>query len=837
MKLSLGLGLFYSNILSTGNKPPVVNGYQADRVLIGGGGFILGVRNHPQEAGLSYIFTDVGGAYKLNSSTNKWDAITNFPYFDASPGQQYGVEDLALDPSNPNVVYLCSGKYSTQGVKGDFLKSTNKGATWSKLGLNVYFGGNNADRHTGSMVQVSPHDSNHIIVATRHEGIWLTFNGGLSSNDWISSNLIPCTPYVQKSSWNISRAIRSVHIDKLDQNIVYAALSDQPYTLYNGTSITPYSTANAGLYKSTDKGLNWSKVDNQPAGLTKINRIAQSSNGTIWITHTTGFCKLNTNGTFTNYTNTTLGIGSTGFGAIAVSPFDPLEVTVMTYGNYAKTRIFRTLNAGSTWSEITYTYQTMPWSTPSANAHYLTTNVPDCSYNNHIASNKPDELYFTSFFGVYKTTNSRATTAYFELPIEHVEELVTLGLFCPPASNTRSIPSLISANADIGAFVHGNGFDQYPSLHVDDYFLTLSQHSNRANYPRDIAFCMQQPQHMVLSGTRNFSPYGNILLVSSDAGSTWTPTASLPPGISTSTSGIDGTPQAPRIAYSATTPGVFLVSRTNGEPCLTVNNGNTFITSASDDKPGGDPYTQFSWKFTLAADKVNGNKFYYIKDYQLWLATWNGSTTSPSYTWQLINPSTGLSSSHTYQGILTAPNQTGHLWIYSSSTSTNSPKLAKSVDGGYTFTSITGFDKVILAAIGKGSGAEGDADYTVYAFGSRSNVWGVYQSVDLGNNWNLLDTGDLNIANDPNCMAASLQTFGEVFIGSNGSGIYWITPKQSELQGILLREDGDYLLREDSSYILQEDFTNNPVSNLLREDSYSLLREDNSLLLRQDNIN
>lgn len=832
MKLSLGLGLLNAHLNYRWNRLPLINSYRADTVLIGGGGYILGVRNHPLEADLSYVFTDVGGAYKLNPDTNKWESITNFPYFDADPGHQYGIEDLALDPSNPNIVYLCSGKYATQGIKGDFLKSTDKGNTWTKLGLNVYFGGNNADRHTGPMLQVSPHDSNHIVVATRHEGIWLTFNGGLNSNDWVSSNLIPCTPYVQKSSWSIARAIRSVHVDKIDPNVIYAALSDQSYTLYNGTNVQPYSTANAGLYKSTNQGVDWVKVANQPAGLTKINRITQSANGTIWITHTTGFCKLDTNGTFTSYTNTTLGISSTGFGAIAVSPFDPLEVTVMTFGNYGKTRIFRTLNAGSTWSEITYTYQIMPWSTPSANAHYLTTNVPDCSYNNHLASNKPDELYFTTFFGVYKTSNSRASTAYFELPIEHIEELVTLGLFCPPASSGFNIPPLISGHADIGGFVHGNGFDNYPTVCIDDYYLTLNQQNNRANYPRDIAFCMQQPQHMVLSGTRNFTPYGNILLVSSDAGSTWTPTAALPPGISASTASIDGTPQAPRIAYSATTPGVFLVSRTNGEPCLTVNNGNSFITSASDDKPGGDSYNSFSWGFTLAADRINGNKFYYLRDNQLWIATWNGSTLSPSYTWQLINSSTGLSNSHIYRGILTAPNQEGHLWIYTNSTAGSSPKLAKSTNGGYTFTPIPGFNKVVVAALGKGSGVVGDASYTVYAFASRNNVWGVYQSVDLGNNWTLLDIGDYQIANNPNCMAASLQTFGEVFIGSNGSGIYWISPQSSTSQSSILREDGSYLFREDNSFLLKE---NTAIQNsLMGENNTLILREDTSLLLRED---
>ncbi|AFY49025.1 hypothetical protein Nos7524_3225 [Nostoc sp. PCC 7524] len=285
---------------------------------------------------------------------------------------------------------------------------------------------------------------------------------------------------------------------------------------------------------------------------------------------------------------------------------------------------------------------------------------------------------------------------------------------------------------------------------------------------------MQQPRYMALSGTRNFSPFGNILLVSSDAGSTWSITPTLPPGIFASTPNINGSSQCPRIAYSATTPGVFLVSRTNGEPSLTVDNGNSFILSSSTTKPAGDTYADFSWKFTLVPDRVNGNKFYYVRNTQLWVATWNGSTSTPDYTWQLVNNSIGLRNYYEYQGVLSSPTEEGHIWIYSNSTESGAVKLSKSLNGGTTFTPITGFDRVIIAALGKGSEVPGDASYSAYAFGSRNNIWGIYQSVDLGDTWELIDTNDLYIANNPNCMGASLQTFGEVFIGSNGSGIYWV---------------------------------------------------------------
>lgn len=355
----------------------------------------------------------------------------------------------------------------------------------------------------------------------------------------------------------------------------------------------------------------------------------------------------------------------------------------------------------------------------------------------------------------------------------------------------------------MGAFVHNQGLDNYP-LYVDDYYNTLGQQNNRANYPRTIDFCMQQPRYMALSGTRNFSPFGNIILVSSDGGTTWAPTAALPPNISASTPDINDYPQAPRLAYSSSTPGVFLISRTNGEPCLTVNNGSSFITSSSSTIPGSDYYFQFSWKFTLVPDRVNGNKFYYINDTQLWMATWNGSTSSPSYTWQLVNSSTGLRNYYEYQGILSSPTTEGHLWFYSNSTEYGATRLSKSTDGGATITPLPGFDKVIVAALGKGSGVTGDASYTAYALASRNNVFGIYQSVDLGNTWKRLDITNSEWANNPNCMGASLQNFGEVFVGTNGSGVCWLHPSSLASSNSIMREDSTLLVREDNTFILRE---------------------------------
>ena len=47
--------------------------FNYSQLPMGGGGFVSGLITNPAEEGLIYARTDVGGAYKWNKSTEKWE--------------------------------------------------------------------------------------------------------------------------------------------------------------------------------------------------------------------------------------------------------------------------------------------------------------------------------------------------------------------------------------------------------------------------------------------------------------------------------------------------------------------------------------------------------------------------------------------------------------------------------------------------------------------------------------------------------------------------------------------------------------------------------------------
>src|SRR5690606_10583748 len=85
--------------------------YVWNQVAIGGGGYVTGIVLHPTEPDLAYIRTDVGGAYRWSEvpdgAGRYWILITdNFPLEDFN---FYGIESIAVDPSDPDVVYIAAG--------------------------------------------------------------------------------------------------------------------------------------------------------------------------------------------------------------------------------------------------------------------------------------------------------------------------------------------------------------------------------------------------------------------------------------------------------------------------------------------------------------------------------------------------------------------------------------------------------------------------------------------------------------------------------------------------------------------------------------------------------
>ncbi|MBA3705523.1 MAG: cellulase, partial [Bacteroidetes bacterium] len=90
--------------------------YEWQNVAIGGGGYVTGIVIHPVTPNLIYMRTDVGGAYRWNFTDKAW--IPLFDWVSTDSSNLYGVDGLALDKNNDQVIYAALGKYPALSPAG-----------------------------------------------------------------------------------------------------------------------------------------------------------------------------------------------------------------------------------------------------------------------------------------------------------------------------------------------------------------------------------------------------------------------------------------------------------------------------------------------------------------------------------------------------------------------------------------------------------------------------------------------------------------------------------------------------------------------------------------------
>src|SRR5204863_8888393 len=138
------------------------------------GGRTVGAVGVPQQPNVFYIGLNNGGVWKTTDYGRTW-----FPIFDDQPTGSIG--DIAVAPSNPNVIYVGSGEGIQRpdlSVGNGVYKSTDAGKTWTHLGLE--------DAQQIAGVIVDPRDSNHVFVAAlghpyganSTRGVYQTVDGG-----------------------------------------------------------------------------------------------------------------------------------------------------------------------------------------------------------------------------------------------------------------------------------------------------------------------------------------------------------------------------------------------------------------------------------------------------------------------------------------------------------------------------------------------------------------------------------------------------------------------------------------------------------------------------------
>ncbi|MEM9546375.1 MAG: glycosyl hydrolase [Bacteroidota bacterium] len=188
-----------------------------------------------------YMGSTGGGVYKTTDDGITWKNISDGSFNTGSVGA------IAVSESDHNVVVVGMGEHAARGVMtsmGDGVyKSTDAGKTWTHLGLEK-------TRHISDVI-IHPSNPNIIYIAaqgaqyapTNERGIYRSKDGGSS--------------WEQVLFVNTTTGASSLSMDMTNPRILYASMWQHrryPWIIESGGE-------HSGLYKSTDGGDTWIKME------------------------------------------------------------------------------------------------------------------------------------------------------------------------------------------------------------------------------------------------------------------------------------------------------------------------------------------------------------------------------------------------------------------------------------------------------------------------------------------------------------------------------------------------------------------------------------------------
>lgn len=251
---------------------------------------------HRRQPHTFYMAAVNGGVWKTTDAGRTW-----VPIFDDQPTGSIGA--IVVAPSDPNIVYVGSGEglHRPDLSTGDGVyKSTDAGRTWARLGLNA--------AQQIPRIDVDPRNPSRVFVAAlghpygpnEERGIFRSLDGGRTFKKVLYKD--------ENTGGN------DVDIDPVNPNVVYATLWEERQGPWENAV---WAGTNGGIFKSTDGGDTWKPLTNGLPAVVQAN--------------------------------------------LAISPADHrrLYATVAFYdkpgtsGNRGTTGVFRSDDAGQTWTRIT----------------------------------------------------------------------------------------------------------------------------------------------------------------------------------------------------------------------------------------------------------------------------------------------------------------------------------------------------------------------------------------------------------------------------------------------------------------------------------------------------
>src|SRR5579871_1977113 len=707
--------------------------YRWKSVQMVGGGFVDGIVFHPTARGVCYARTDIGGAYRWDGHAKRWQPLLD--WLSLKDVNLMGVESIALDPTDPNKLYMACGMYTnSSSPNAALLRSRDQGRTFERSELPFKMGGNENGRGNGERLSVDPNDGPILFLGSRHDGLWRSDDG---AKTWQKVENFPAS---QDTTGGFGGSAGIV-VTAFDPRS--GSRGKPSSTIYAGVSVRGQSN----LFRSDDAGVTWQPIPGEPT-TNRVTRMKLAGH-TLYVTYgsspgpsrmTDGSVwKLDTQtGTWTDITPEKPGAANPqgfGYAGVSVDSRNPNTLLVSSFFRPGGEEIFRSTDGGASWRPVfhagggKFDFRLAPYVARTP-IHWL--------FDVEIDPANPDHALFTTGYGGYETFDltdvDRGRPTTWSVMSTGIEETVVLQLASPSKGAT-----LVSAIGDYGGFVHWNLDKPAPDGNFD--------HPHFGN-TTGLAVASANPDVMVRVGRQSGNRGGGNIGYSLDGGRTWQTTGGLPSAGANSGS----------IALSAD-GSTWIWSLGRGGEFLSRDRGATW--KAVEGLPAG---------LRVVADGVNPGRFYALdlSRGDLYESPNAGATwTLSHFTLPGGLPTRGRDRGDGRGGqdqLYVTPGIEGDLWIAAFD------GLCHRSGAGGQFAKMEGVEQ--LWALGFGKAPPRRAFPAMYLVGTVRGVWGVFRSDDEAGTWTRINDDAhqwgliLQVAGDP-------RKYGRVYVGTHGRGVLY----------------------------------------------------------------
>ena len=735
--------------------------YAFSSVVTGGTGSVTGMVWSARQPQNLVLRADGGGIWRLDRATNsRWICLTdNIPF---NWRDLTTVDSVAVHPDKPDTIYIASGSRWAQ--QHDVLKTEDGGKNWRRLlvknpaGKQVVSDGSGELRQAGERLVIDINSPDILFFATRNDGLLTSTDAGAS---W---RAVASFPFKGKP-W--------VGLTFIAGDFSAGKLGEPTQRWYAGVCPDRRAKIRGGLFVTEDAGGTWTRIVEGPgmqSADTILMRARITPDGTVYLSTLNDRLWRRRGLEWLEITPP----GGKGKAMCGVN-FDPANperlLVAQTLGQTGNS-FYYSVNAGNTWTSYNYNQKDTDnsniriaaypaWEKADGTAPAWGGNTSDIAFDPIDAK----RVWHVSAAGPCRIDGVGADQVDVTLVGEGREHITSGEILCPTEG-----AALISGVWDVGGFRHA-AVDQTPAMRLrrqepdGSWNKELWRRSYQDVFDMDVQ--PGNPARVVLCGGWQQNQAGEAAY-SIDNAKTFKEFASEP---------FEGA-RFGRIAMGTDPNNV--VWSPGGSPTTSVyftrDNGQSWFPSEG--APLGMIATEGALSFYrgLAADRVGDGVFYLYdrRDGRFYRSDDGGAKFKHVST---LPAQTGVH--HDWHRLEAAPWRAGELWLV-----LREKGLFHSADGGATWEQLGGVPWAENIAFGA---PRKEGDYpAIFLFGqiggetatSATVDCKLYRSEDAGKNWVQISDSTMQFATITAGFAADMQSFGRIYIGTAGRGIFRGQPQQ-----------------------------------------------------------